>query len=87
MARPGVGLDSFYQGVWDSSTETQWECLARIIRERDSQTIGINVSRTFAFGDGLTHSECQQLVEVLDDCYVERLQRRTVSSGLAGTQN
>lgn len=37
---PGVGLDSFYQGVWDSSTETQWGCLARIIRERDPQTIG-----------------------------------------------
>ena len=56
-----------------AKSETQWECLARIIRERDPQSIGINVSETFAFADGLTHSEYGQLTQALDETYKNRL--------------
>ena len=61
------GFGDFYEGIWDPEKEEQYECLARIIKERDPKKIGINVSNTFAFGDGLTHGEYTLLVEALGD--------------------
>lgn len=58
------GFGEFYAKAWEPETgEEQFACLARIVRERDPKRIGINVSPTFAFGDGLTHQEHQRLVE------------------------
>lgn len=37
-----------------SQPETQFECLARIIKECNPKKIGLNISKTFAFADGLT---------------------------------
>jgi hypothetical protein len=51
------GFGDFYKGIWDPEKEEQYECLARIIRERNPKNIGINVGNTWAFGDGLTHGE------------------------------
>ena len=59
------GFDDFYEGVWDPEKEEQHQCLARLIRERDPKTIGINVGNTWAFGDGLTHGEYTLLVDAL----------------------
>jgi Xaa-Pro aminopeptidase len=67
LSRAGSGHDQLYQGVWDQFKEEQWDCVARLIRERDPKCIGINVSETFAFGDGLTHSEYEELMEALGD--------------------
>lgn len=61
------GFGDFYEGVWDPEKEDQYECLARIIRERDPKNIGINVGNTWAFGDGLTHGEYTLLVDSLKD--------------------
>ncbi|HUV54466.1 MAG TPA: hypothetical protein VMW03_04605, partial [Candidatus Krumholzibacteriaceae bacterium] len=61
------GFDDFYEGVWDPEKEEQHQCLARLIRERDPKTIGINVGNTWAFGDGLTHGEYTLLVDALGD--------------------
>jgi hypothetical protein len=61
------GQGDFYQAAWDPAQEEQLACLARIVRERDPKVIGINVSDTFAFGDGLTHSEYQRLAAALGD--------------------
>lgn len=61
------GFDSFYEGIWDHDKEEQYECLAKIIRERNPKTVGINVSNEFAFGDGLTHGEYTLLVDSLED--------------------
>jgi len=66
------GFGDFYKGVWDPDKEEQYECLARLIREKDPEKIGINVSNTFAFGDGLTHGEYTLLVDALGD-YSDRL--------------
>ena len=66
------GFGDFYKGVWDPDKEEQYECLARLIREKDPEKIGINVSNTFAFGDGLTHGEYSLLVDALGD-YSDRL--------------
>ncbi|HET9221486.1 MAG TPA: M24 family metallopeptidase [Roseiflexaceae bacterium] len=52
------GYADFYERGWDPDTgEDQYTCLARLVRERDPQRIGINISETFAFGDGLTYTE------------------------------
>lgn len=61
------GFGDFYKGVWDPDEEEQYECLAKIIKEKDPKTIGINVSNTFAFGDGLTHGEYTLMVDALGD--------------------
>ena len=61
------GFGDFYKGVWDPDEEEQYECLAKIIKEKDPKMIGINVSNTFAFGDGLTHGEYTLMVDALGD--------------------
>src|SRR6188768_1711445 len=46
------GFGEFYTKGWDpDSGESQDDCLARVVRERNPQSIGLNVSDTFAFGD------------------------------------
>jgi hypothetical protein len=67
------GLGDFYKGSWDPRKEDQWQALSRIIIERDPKRIGINVSETWAFGDGLSHTEHSQLKRCLPQKYVERL--------------
>ena len=67
------GYEGFYAAAWDPDSETQHACLARIIRERDPQRIGINTSQLFSFGDGLSQSEYQLLHEALDEPYRGRL--------------
>ncbi len=67
------GHGEYYQAAWDPDQEAQYECLARVVRERDPQVIGINVSDTFAFGDGLTHGEYAQLAAALGEAYVGRV--------------
>ena len=61
-----------YEGAWDPDKEEQFDCLGKIVKERDPKTIGINVSETFAFGDGLTHSHYLQLEKALGEEYMSR---------------
>ena len=61
------GFGDFYKGVWNPDEEEQYECLANIIKEKNPEKIGINVSNTFSFGDGLTHGEYTLLVDALGD--------------------
>ncbi len=67
------GYEGFYEGVWNPDDEDQFECLARIVRERDPKRIGINRSSVFAFGDGLSHNEYQLLRAALGEPYSARL--------------
>ncbi len=57
------GMGDFYEAAWDPDKEEQWACLARLVRLRNPKVIGINVSSTFAFGDGLTHAEYLEMME------------------------
>ncbi len=68
-----TGFKGFYEGVWDPEEEGQYECLGRIIRERDPKVIGVNVSETTAYGDGLSHGEYLLLEEALGEEYMARV--------------
>ncbi|MGB8952104.1 MAG: M24 family metallopeptidase [Candidatus Aminicenantales bacterium] len=67
------GIKGFYRSVWEPEKVDQWQCLARVIRERNPQRIGINESDTFAFGDGLSATLKQKLLQVLGPEYISRL--------------
>lgn len=67
-------IPGFYTAAWEGgSTEEQWKRLGEIIRERNPKAIGIDVSRDWAFGDGLTHGLYEQLAAVLDPPLRRRL--------------
>ncbi len=61
------GYGDFYTRAWDPEQEDQFACLARIVRERNPVTIGLNVCADSAFGDGLTHSEYERIIAALGD--------------------
>ena len=70
IANAGIGLDGTYRPMWDKSRteeakEDQWQCLRRVVAERDPRRIGVNVGEHFAFGDGLSHHEHEALREAL----------------------
>jgi hypothetical protein len=67
------GHGALYVRAWDPEAEAQDACLARIVAERDPARIGVNISATFAFGDGLSHSEHGRLVAALGPAYAARL--------------
>lgn len=72
---------------WDDSTnlmgvenkkeqtppETQWECLARIVRDANPEKIGLNISHDFAFGDGLTKTLHDEMIAHWDEDYIGRI--------------
>lgn len=60
-------------GEMHSVPETQFECLARIIKEKNPQKIAFNYSDTFAFADGISHSLYQMMVAELDVEYQSRI--------------
>lgn len=67
------GFGDFYQAVWNPDEEEQYECLARVVRERDPASIGLNYSDTFAFGDGLTHNDHLRITAALDETHRNRI--------------
>ncbi|MDX1582538.1 MAG: Xaa-Pro aminopeptidase, partial [Thermoanaerobaculia bacterium] len=67
-------LEGFYESAWEGgSDEEQWKRLATVIRERDPERIGIDVSHDWAFADGLTHGLHEKLVGSLDEDLASRL--------------
>ncbi len=55
-----------YAAAWTGGTaEEQWKRLAQIVAERQPKRIGINTSGQWAFGDGLTASLRDTLMEAL----------------------
>lgn len=66
------GLGGYYESGWNPDNESQYDCLKRVITERNPQKIGINTSPTFAFGDGLSVNEYEQLKTALGDEWMAR---------------
>jgi Xaa-Pro aminopeptidase len=68
-----------YENVWDYSawdtrgTESQWDCLGRIVQERDPQKIGINTGKVQWAAGGLTVPMQEEIGKALDSKYIGRL--------------
>lgn len=59
--------------AWDlHKKESQWDCLARIVQERDPKRIGLNESDVIWGADGLTVSLKNKLTTVLGKKYASR---------------
>jgi Xaa-Pro aminopeptidase len=67
------GIGALFPTVWKPDQEDQWQALARVVKERDPKRIGIDESGVFAFGDGLSASKKQRLVQSLGPEYAKRL--------------
>jgi Xaa-Pro aminopeptidase len=48
------GMGDWYRPTWVDKKKPQFESLAEFIKQRDPKKIGINVSSSWAFGDGLS---------------------------------
>lgn len=55
--------------------EGQWLLLKKVIEQRQPRSIGINISRTHAFADGLTAGEHEQMLEYLGPEMTKRFKR------------
>lgn len=66
-------MEGWYKSTWVDKKKKQFESLAEVIKQRNPQKIGINVSSTWAFGDGLTASLKQKLEDALGPEYSKRL--------------
>lgn len=63
-----------YESAWSGGDlEAQWKALGELIRAKDPQRIGVNVSRHWPVADGLTQGLHQQLIEVLPEGWADRL--------------
>jgi hypothetical protein len=72
IARYSVG--NLLQGSWDIDVyPDQWEALVNIIKERDPQTIGLNISKDFALADGLVKTEYDEFMQALPTEYHDRI--------------
>jgi hypothetical protein len=86
---PGKGVErlnisrtdfkDLYTNVWDASAwdtegkESQWDCLKRIVTERDPKKIGINTGKIQWAAGGLTIALKEKLDETLGAKYVARM--------------
>ncbi len=69
-------MEGYYEHGWNPDDEDQYACLKRVIMERNPQTIAINTSQMWAFGDGLSREEYQNIADALGG----DLMARTVSA-------
>lgn len=54
----------------------QWKLLPPIVEECDPETIAVNISHTFAFSDGLSAGEWEQMQAALPERYRQRIVKR-----------
>lgn len=66
------GIGDLYKGTWTDKKKKQFESLAEVIKKCNPKKIGINVSSTWAFGDGLTASLKEKVEKALGPEYFSR---------------
>jgi len=67
------GFDDFYKAGWNPDKESQFDCLGRVVKELNPGSIGLNYSQTFAFGDGISHSEYERIIAAIGPEYAGRV--------------
>lgn len=70
MATRGKTLDV---DLDDYEEENEFECLARIVRTYDPQTIALNFSETHRYADGIKHSEYAAISTAIGEGYAQRI--------------
>lgn len=74
-----TNMMGLFENAWDAAAwdnekkESQWECLGRVVRERDPKRIGINEGETQWAAGGLTVVLKKRLVEAIGPEYAARL--------------
>jgi Xaa-Pro aminopeptidase len=74
-----TNLKGLYKDVWDynawdnAKKESQWDCLARVVRERNPRTIGINEGEVQWAAGGLAVPLKKALIEAIGPQYAGRL--------------
>jgi hypothetical protein len=59
-------MPGYYEAAWEGGDlDAQWKRLGEVIRERNPKKIAVDVSRNWAFADGLSHGLHERLMEVL----------------------
>ncbi|WP_093368075.1 M24 family metallopeptidase [Psychroflexus sediminis] len=72
VARYNVG--SKFKKAWDPEQQpNQWKRLVELIKERNPEKIGINISKDFGHADGLNHTEYELLLENLPASFHKKL--------------
>lgn len=72
IARYDVG--KALKGSWDVDVyPDQWDAVVEIIKDRDPENIGLNISSDFGLADGLVYTEHKQFMEALPKEYHERV--------------
>jgi Xaa-Pro aminopeptidase len=67
-------MPGFYEPAWEGGeVDEQWRRLGAIIAERNPRRIGVNTSRDWAFGDGLSSGMRDRLMEVLPQGLASRV--------------
>jgi hypothetical protein len=67
-------MEGFYNAAWRGGTaESQWKRLAEIIAERNPKKIGINTSKEWSFGDGLSSGLRDSLMDALGPSLKDRV--------------
>jgi len=70
----GLFKDAWNASAWDNEKkESQWDCLGRIVRERNPKVIGINEGEIQWAAGGLTVSLKNALVQAIGPQYASRL--------------
>jgi len=67
------GIGGWYKSTWLDKKKKQFDSLAEVIKKLNPKKIGINVSSTWAFGDGLSASLKEKLEKALGHEYSKRL--------------
>lgn len=74
LCMPSEELAPYYTRYWiDFNQEDQMACLNRLCNEYDPKNIVFNVSRNFAFSDGLSHGLYEMITSKMEAKYVERI--------------
>jgi hypothetical protein len=71
-AGPAGGQSQRQAELWG---DEQWKVLRRVVDERKPKAININVSRTFAFSDGLSAGELEGMRAALGPMWSQKLKR------------
>jgi len=68
------GLGGLFKPVWDPDKQPdQWKALAEVVAARNPGRIALNTSSLTAFGDGITKSQHDELVEALAPAHRSRI--------------